>query len=153
MPSSSGGSRPIALDASFALGLVVEGPLSEACSERMKEWAREDRALVAPDFWLAEAVSALRKLAFHNALTDAQAARAVDDLFTLGVEPVPVSARLCHRALTWSAELAQAKAYDALYLAVAEAHEAELWTLDRRLADRARQIEVDWVHSPAAETP
>lgn len=152
MPSSSGESRPIALDASFALALVVDGPSSAACSDRMTGWAREDRALVAPDLWIAEAVSALRKLAFHGALSSERTVQAVDDLFALGVEIVPLDTDLCRRALAWSSELGQARAYDALYLAVAEAHGAELWTLDRRLADRARQIDVDWVRTPAPET-
>lgn len=151
MPSSSNDSRTIALDASFALALVVEGPASAACAERMTGWVEEDRRIVAPDLWLSEALSGLRKLAFHGAITDEQAARAVDDLFTLGVEPVTPTSELCHRALSWSADLGQARTYDALYLAVAEAHDAELWTLDDRLARRARQIGSERVRSPSLD--
>jgi predicted nucleic acid-binding protein len=43
--------------------------------------------------------------------------------------------------------LAQTKAYDAFYLAVAEKMEAELWTADRHLSNRCRNdLGLEWVH-------
>ena len=53
--------------------------------------------------------------------------------------------RLHERALRLAAELGHAKTYDAHYLALAKELRVELWTADRRLANGARTIGIDWV--------
>lgn len=37
-------------------------------------------------------------------------------------------------------------AYDAAFLAIAEAEGAEFWTADRKLAVAAKGLGLDWVH-------
>ncbi len=49
-------------------------------------------------------------------------------------------------ALAWAAQLSQANAYDAYYLALADSLHLALWTADRRLANRSAQIGIRWVH-------
>ena len=102
--------------------------------------------IAAPDLWLAEIVSAVRKLVFAKLLTQSEGTEALDSLFALGVEIVPSTAERCHRAFEWAERLHQAKAYDGFYLAIAEERQAEFWTADLRLANRARQVGAAWVH-------
>lgn len=52
---------------------------------------------------------------------------------------------LARQALAWAERLGQIRAYDAFYLALTEGEDATLWTGDGRLADRARQLGVEWV--------
>ena len=47
--------------------------------------------------------------------------------------------------LSWGKRLAQSKAYDSFYLALAERMGEDLWTGDRRLFNRAQQLGVGWV--------
>ncbi len=76
--------------------------------------------------------------------------RAVEDLFALEIGSVPCDLALCKAALDWAHRMTHSKAYDAFYLALAEARGAELWTTDERLESRARQLGVDWVCSVGA---
>jgi predicted nucleic acid-binding protein len=71
----------------------------------------------------------------------------VEDAFRLGVEVVASDLDLCKHALAWAERLGQSKAYDGFYLAAAERYGAELWTVDGRLLNRARQLGVSWVKS------
>jgi len=75
----------------------------------------------------------------------AQGRAALEDIFALQVQILPITEAIGRSAFDWAERLNQARAYDALYLALAESLPAELWTADRRLVDRARQIGVTWV--------
>ncbi len=140
MPSSV-----IVIDANLAVQAVVPGPLAVAAS-LFADWRLSKSRLVAPDPWLAEALSAVRGLVFARALSRDEGLVAVDDLFALGVELAPLTLWLCRSALSWAERLGQAKVYDSLYLALAEQLQAEFWTADRRLANRAQKLGADWVH-------
>lgn len=144
MTSSSATSPPVVIDANLAVGAVLPLPYSERCLEALSSWAQEDRPLLAPVFWTAEAVSGIRKIAFLSQADRKEADQAIDDLFELDVEVVPLSADLCRAALRWAERLSQAKAYDGFYLALAEDRDAEFWTTDQRLVRRAHQLGVDW---------
>jgi predicted nucleic acid-binding protein len=67
-------------------------------------------------------------------------------LLSIDIELVSLSDALCRSAFEWALRLGQSRAYDAFYLAVAEAQQVELWTADRRLANGAHQIGALWVH-------
>ena len=62
-----------------------------------------------------------------------------DSLFDLEIQMRPVTRPLCHAAMAWAAKLQHARAYDSLYLALAEQEHATLWTADKRLVNGARQ--------------
>lgn len=144
MTSSSAASPPVVIDANLAVGAVLPLPYSAQCLEALSSWALADRPLLAPAFWAAEAVSGIRKVAFLRQADRNEADQAVDDLFELGVEVVPLTLGLCRTALRWAEQLGQAKAYDGFYLALAEDRDAELWTTDRRLVRRAHQLGAAW---------
>lgn len=157
MTSSSATSRPVVVDANLAVAATLPLPYSPACLEAFSSWIEEDRLLLAPEFWVAEVVSGIRKTVFLLQSDPAKAEQAIDDLFQLGVEVVPLTPELCRAALRWAARLTQSKAYDGFYLALAEEREADLRTTDARLVRRAHQLGVGWVHhlemSTEAEEP
>lgn len=87
--------------------------------------------LAAPDLVDVETVAVLRKRWMARAITDDRFEAAVLDLRRLDFERVPTS-RLIRRAYELRANLT---AYDATYVALAEALDCELLTADQRLAN------------------
>lgn len=146
MTSSSGASTPIVVDANLALAAVLPLPTSSRALDALDAWADEDRPLLAPDLWTAEAVSGIRRLVFGGEISPEAAERGIGDLFEIGIDTVPLDAELYRDALLWSDRLTQSKAYDSFYLALAERRRAELWTADRHLVRRCHQLDADWVH-------
>jgi predicted nucleic acid-binding protein len=64
------------------------------------------------------------------------------------VEIIDEDEELCLRALELAGKLSQSKAYDAIYLALAEKLVANFWTADERLANRCQKdLNLTWVHS------
>lgn len=113
---------------------------------RVLTWLRQGVNLVAPGWWVVECVSGIRMSLYAKRITTEQAHMAIDDLFLLEVETQPLDISLCKSALGWATRLQQARAYDAFYIALAERLQAEFWTADRRLANAAQQLGVNWVH-------
>lgn len=140
MTSSSASLQPIVIDASVAVRAVTPTGISGVVRQHFADWYRAERSILAPSHWIAEAVSALRRLRFLGELSAQEATGAVEDLFALGIESVALDVELCRAALRWAERLTQAKAYDAYYLALADAQDAELWTADGRLYRRAKQL-------------
>lgn len=133
----------IAIDANVAVRAVLDE--DENAVQAFNSWAREGKLLIAPDLWLPEAVSAVRRAVASGSRPELAAIGLIDSLFDLSVRTVPTDRSLAYGALTWAGRLGQSRAYDALYLAVAEHHEAPLVTADDRLLARCRQLGVDFV--------
>lgn len=87
----------------------------------------------APDLIDVETVAVLRKRWLARSISDARFDAAIGDLERLGMERVP-TLRLMRRAYELRANVT---AYDATYVALAEALHCELLTADRRLAGAA----------------
>lgn len=145
MTSSSPMPSAVVVDANVAVRAVLPTEEKPAILERFASWHQSRNKICAPDILLPEAVSVIRRGIFDRWITEAEGQDAVEDVFRLGVEVVPSDAGLCQSALAWAARLGQSKAYDGFYLAVAERKEAELWTADEKLRNRARQLGVSWV--------
>jgi len=111
------------LDASAQVNLLV-GEISD--SDR----ARFDEELAAPDVFLVEVASGLRRLVLRGLLSADRAGTMVAELVHAPVELVP-SRELVERAFEMRGAIAVA---DACYVALAEARECALVTSDRRLA-------------------
>lgn len=124
----------IVVDASMVVLAVLPVSAQPSALERFGSWHHAGERVLAPSLWLGEAVSVIRKHAHAGALTTAEARGAVEDLFALGIESVPMDLTLCEGALRWAEQLRQARAYDGFYAALAERHGAALWTADERLA-------------------
>lgn len=114
----------VVIDASAAIELVLDRPLARALLERLG-----DEDLHAPHLIDVEVAHALRRLNAAKAIADTRVQEALNDFADLGIQRhahdlfVPRIWQL-RRSLT---------AYDAAYVALAEALEAPLLTLDAKL--------------------
>ena len=136
----------VVVDANFSLAHVLPLPYSPAVIQRMRAWQNELPRILVPGLWEYEVVTGLRRACFQGLLSLEQAQTSLDELLGMVLEVVPASAKLHRRALEWAERLGQSRAYDAQYLALAEQAGAELWTGDRRLANDAAALSVEWVH-------
>ena len=107
------------------LAVVDDGVLGRAARERLR-----DEILAAPDLMKVEALSVLRRLTLSRQLEESVGSAAIADLVDLPVSPLP-TAGLLTRA--WELR-SNFTAYDAVYVAAAEALHCALLTADRRLA-------------------
>lgn len=113
-------------DASVVVLVVADA--SDA-GEVLRSRLRGD-AVCCPDLLRVEVVSALRRTSAAGQLTRAQAAAAIDDLLELPLSVFPTTP-LLRRAWELRENLS---AYDACYVALAEALDCPLLTTDGRLA-------------------
>lgn len=115
----------LVVDSSAAVAaLLDDGPDGRAALEAMGEGR-----LVAPHILPAEVTNVVRRLVAAGDVTADAGALALDDLAALAIAYVPFDP---FRGRVWELRGAVA-AYDAWYVAAAEALDAPLATLDRRL--------------------
>lgn len=117
----------LVVDASILAPAVAdEGRDGRRFRERLR-----GETVIGPDLLRLEVMSVLRRHAANGALTGAQADSAAKDLFAFPITVFP-TAPLLPRA--WELRH-NVSAYDACYVALAEAVDHPLLTADRRLAD------------------
>lgn len=117
----------IVIDASVLANVVGDDASAGALARRRLE---EAGAASAPDLVDVETVSVLRRRWLKGDLTDDRFRSAVDDLLALPITRFPTGS-LMLRAFELRANVT---AYDACYVALAEALECTLVTSDQRLA-------------------
>jgi predicted nucleic acid-binding protein len=117
----------IILDASVVVDLLIKPPAENA---PIKARLAGERMSHVPHLLHVEVTQALRRLLLAGRLTDLSARRALRDLAVVGLKRWPHRA-LLGRALALRDQLT---AYDAIYVAMAEATGATLVTRDARLA-------------------
>jgi predicted nucleic acid-binding protein len=127
------------VDASLTFRLVVPNADQPAVRSRVDEWIQNGGALAAPSLWLYEMTSALLKAVHLGDLDDAEGRRGLRLVHAFPVDLILPDARLSEAAYSWGRRLRRANAYDAYYLALAQALGCALWTADRRLANAASQ--------------
>lgn len=116
----------IVLDASAALELLLDTPLGRRVGDRL---ARDGAPFHAPHLLDVEVLHVARRLQASGALRPGRAAQLLEDLGALPLERYP-HLPLLDRAWALRASLT---AYDATYVALAEALEATLLTCDAKL--------------------
>ena len=113
-------------------------------------WERIDLEQItpcAPRLWLSETTSAIRFLLSQKEITSEDAEQALRTIHGLRVEIINEDEELCLRALELAGQLGHSKAYDAIYLALAEKLVANFWTADERLANRCQKdLKLSWVY-------
>jgi predicted nucleic acid-binding protein len=133
------------IDASIAVNTVLS--ISDSLQ---KFWERADQEQItpcAPRLWMSETTSAVRTLLSQKYITSDEAEQALRTIHSLRVEIINEEEELCLRAFELAGKLSQSKAYDAIYLALAEKLVTEFWTADERLANRCRKdLKLSWVH-------
>ena len=117
---------PLVVDASAAVALLLD-------AGHTGDWVAAqvaDRHLAAPELVMYEAANVLRRRAAAGAVSPAEATLAHEDLRALALELWPYAV-VAERV--WQLR-DNVTVYDAAYVAVAEMLEADLVTLDVRLA-------------------
>ena len=132
----------LVVDASLVLWAVLPSPIDTL--PLFEAW--EEKTLLAPDIWLPEVISSIRYMVYGNYLTEKEGMQAIEDVFMLGVETCQTDKQLALRSLTWAGRLEQRRAYDALYVALAEDRQADFWSADKRLVNALRALGIAWVH-------
>ena len=133
----------IVLDASAAVEFLLNTPLGERVGDRL---AAGRTSLHAPQLLDVEVLHVLRRLCLGKVVSERRAAQALADLAELPV------IRYSHEELIWRAWTLRATltAYDAMYVALAEALEAAVVTCDGRLGRaHGHQVEVEVIGLPS----
>ena len=102
----------------------------DEAGQRARREVRTAGELAAPDLADVETVAVLRKRWLTGTISDDRFETAVRDLQDLPVERYP-ALQFLRRAFGLRANMT---AYDAMYVALAESLDCELWTADARLA-------------------
>ena len=127
--------RPVVLDASAALRLyLADGPLPVGLEEAVAHAASGELLLLVPDLFWIEVTHVLLRLHRKGVISADELSGLLTDFRALPCQTQP------HGPLLVAvAQLAQAhglSAYDATYLALAQAHGARLLTADAQLASK-----------------
>ncbi|MEB3162540.1 MAG: type II toxin-antitoxin system VapC family toxin [Prochlorothrix sp.] len=141
----------IVLDANITLALVLSLPATPQAVQKVSDWQKQGYQFFVPTLWCYEVISALRKARVAGFLDAVAVKEAFDQLLGLPIEWVDPTPILMERSLYWAEILGQRVAYDGAYLAVAEAIEAEFWTLDHRLIRAILPLNLGWIHALTAE--
>ncbi len=129
----------IVLDASIVVELLINGPMAEDISRALLS---HDESLIVPHLIDVEVVSAVRGLTIGQRLDAGRAAEILADLETLPAERfshTPLLARIWELRHNFTA-------YDAAYIALAEATNAVLYTSDEKLSKGHRARVVLFTH-------
>lgn len=118
----------IVIDASVLANVIADDETAGVLARRRLQAAG---AASVPDLADVETVSVLRRRWLHGDLTDERFRSAVDDLLALPLARFPTSA-LMTRAFELRANVT---AFDACYVALADALDCPLVTADKRLAN------------------
>ena len=136
----------LVVDASVVIPCFVP----ERFSVVAETWLAVPDLLLAPDFLALECANVLWKKARLGEITESVAHDALADIVS-GVIDLRPSTPLIDAALKLGREVDH-PIYDCIYLALAEAEEAELVTADRRFRQRAgrrrRGVRTHWIGGP-----
>ena len=138
-------SQVAVIDANLAVLSTLNTPVTIQARRVMEHLLDRRVGLFAPRLWWYEVTSVVHKYLYDKLLTPILANQALSIIFGLAIQPMDEDGQLCLAAFHWATRLEQRGAYDGFYLATAEQLNAELWTADRRLANNANRIGVNWV--------
>ena len=122
----------VVVDASVALKWVIEEEGTDEALALWDRWQAGGERVIAPPVFRAEVANALRQFVRRGLAATLEAADLLETLLeTVAVEDPP---HLYRRSLELADAFDLGAVYDALYLALAERENCEVWTADRKLA-------------------
>ena len=117
------------------LEMLLGDKLWQRADNLFKSWSKDSRPVHAPSILYAEVTSTIRERVYRGTVQPAYAGallgEALDWRITIWTDIRSIQAS----ALEFATRFNRPKAYDAQYLAVADALGCELWTADRRLVN------------------
>jgi len=128
---------PVCVDASVIIHWLVPQQVRPEVYELVDGWIEDGVELIGPSLLFSEVISVLRMQVHRGTLDAEDADRLVWLFLRLGIRRVD-SVTLYRRAFELATRFGHARAYDAHYLAAAEAEGCELWTSDRPLYESVR---------------
>jgi predicted nucleic acid-binding protein len=134
----------VVVDASLALKWVEEEPYSSDASALLQDWQQRRLRMLAPALFAYEATNALAKRVKRRQLTLELAKERLTALLENGPS-LEHDVTINLKALEIMERFALPSAYDAHYLALAEARQCECWTADERLWNTVKR-DLPWVH-------
>ena len=135
----------VVIDANAAIGVLLPSLSPFDALQLFVEWRQTGVSILAPPLWLAECTSVIHRYVHFDLLKAHEGVTALNDLAGLEVTIPPDTPARCRAAYDWATQFGQARAYDGFYLALAQEMAAPLYTGDRRLANRAQQLNVNWI--------
>ena len=141
----------VVVDASVAVKWLIEEEDSDRAISLARVWANDGVQPVAPYLMPYEVSNALHRRVTAGEMAVDEAASLMDQLSSMDVE-LHHPRNLQGRALRLASQLGQRMAYDAHYLALADAVGCELWTADRQFYRAARPTarNIRWIREYAA---
>jgi len=130
----------IVLDASIVVELLTNGPLADSVRDKLM---RRDESVVVPHLMDVEVVSAIRSLTAGQRIDADRVSQILTSLASLPAERFPHTPML---ARMWELRH-NFTAYDAAYIALAEAMNAVLYTSDEKLC-RGHRAQIELVRPP-----
>ena len=144
---------PLVIDANICLYTLAPLPEHAQAKKLMASLLHYKRPWYAPTLWRVEVLSGLRKFVVSGLMTKTEMGEAVARFWEWPVQVIAEDLELLERAVRWSERIEQRVIYDSVYLALADRMNADFWTADRRLGQRARQAGADFVYLFPEETP
>jgi predicted nucleic acid-binding protein len=138
------GSRFLVVDASVSLKWVLDDEVDLESSLALRDNGIEGRfQMLAPSLWLYEITNALVVAHRRDRIDRSQGSQALALLQSLGVRLADPEAEECFA----TAARYEISAYDAAYLALAEAAQTKLWTGDRKLYEKvsSKTERIRWI--------
>lgn len=128
--------KQICVDASFVLKLLLDEPDSPQAVAHWSEWIANDYEIVAPFHLVFEVVSVLRNNIYRKTISSQAGEKALAAFLAQDITLLhPPS--LIEQGWLVATRLNRPTVYDAIYLALGELMECEVWTADRRLYNAA----------------
>jgi len=134
----------VCVDASILLKLVLHEPDSPLAEALWHSWLATSQRPVAPPLLPFEITAVLRKHVYRGTISQAYGVEALRQALAFDITLIAVP-DLHQRAWDLATQLNRPTAYDAHYLALAEALGCEFWTADGRLY-QAIQDRLSFVH-------
>lgn len=141
-------STPAVIDANIGIWAVVQGPGRSPTT--VQDWLASLDKIIVPGLWIYEVTSVLYRHRVHG-WPPAEIDQALTHILAIPDEVVLPDHPLALSAYEWALRLKQGAAYDAFYISLAERLNAEFWTGDKRLFNRAQEVGATFVRLFGAE--
>jgi predicted nucleic acid-binding protein len=126
----------VVVDACLALKWSLEEEDTKDALALWDQWQDSAEEVIAPPIFRSEVTNVLFRRVRRAQVRLDDAASILD--FLINIVAIREPSPLYGRALTLAESLGQGSAYDTLYLALAELHDCEMWTADRRFVRSAQ---------------